>query len=332
MKGFIDIQINGFSGVDFSAPDLTVDSARDAARALVAAGTWAFCPTIITGDPSVTETNIRTIIKAFNEPPYSTHFLGIHLEGPFISGKAGYKGAHKTEYTTPPDRDLFERFYEAADGQIALLTLAPEYEGAADFIRAIKDRVAVSIGHANPDGETLRAAVNAGATLFTHLGNGAANMMPRHPNILQEVLVEDGLTAGLITDGHHLPPSFIQLALRAKGIDRCYLTCDCSPIAGFPPGRYHSLGRDVVLEETGRLALASGECLAGSAATTLMCVNHTARITDLSYDDLLRLSIDTPLRAIGAPFPAGEGIVPVEITYDASQRRFSVTTPSRRAT
>ena len=187
-----------------------------------------------------------------------------------------------------------------AKGRIALLTVAPEVEGAEALIRhAVARGVVVLLGHHVADGASIERAVRAGARGCTHLGNGIPNVLPRHPNPIWCQLAEDRLTALLITDSHHLPKEFVSVALRTKGIDRCIVTSDAAPIAGLPPGRYNCMGAEVISEPSGRIALANGSSMAGSSATMADCIAWLRSWSQLTEAELLQLGRDNPLRFLG---------------------------------
>lgn len=326
VRGFVDIQINGYDGVNFSADDLTIEQVQRATEKLVKGGTWAYCPTIITSDVELICRNVSIIVDALSKKPFSTHFLGFHIEGPFISPEDGYRGAHNLKYVIPPNMEAFKKMQKAASGKIVMMTFAPEIEGAIEFVKLMqKEKTKLSIGHTNADEVSFRQAVENGASLSTHLGNGIKNQLPRHPNVLQSILIEDRIMAGIITDGHHLGDTFIRLCLKAKGVKGLYVTCDCAPLVGYPPGRYHTLGQDVIISETGRLSSATGDFLVGSASSTLMCMNYLAGIIpELTEEDLLNLGVYNALRGIGQQLPVGDGLTNQKLVFDKKSRKFSL--------
>ncbi|MEI6167256.1 MAG: N-acetylglucosamine-6-phosphate deacetylase [bacterium] len=296
--GWVDLQVNGHVGVDFSSPGLTVADVRRATVDLVKRGTAAYCPTIVTAELARYEENLPVLAAAMEEPDLQPHLLGVHLEGPFLSLDG--RGAHQAALLKKPDVQLLDHWLTLAKGHIALLTVAPEIEGAETLIRhAVTRGVVVLLGHHVADGASIDRAVRAGARGCTHLGNGIPNTLPRHPNPIWCQLAEDRLSALLITDGHHLPKEFVSVALRAKGLDRCIVTSDAAPIAGLPPGRYNWMGTELVSEPSGRIALANGSSLAGSSATMADCIAWLRSWSDLSEANMLRLGRDNPLRFLG---------------------------------
>ncbi|MEH7380525.1 N-acetylglucosamine-6-phosphate deacetylase [Bacillus sp. JJ1533] len=266
--GLIDVQVNGIGGFDINSNDSTVETIQNVVRVLQEGGVTKFCPTVVTGTRERILHCVKTIAKACEVDPVVNHaVIGIHVEGPFISTEDGPRGAHNLDWVRNPDWDEFLEWQEAAAGRIRKVTLAPEKPGAITFIENLaKAGVVAAIGHSDSTEEDIQNAVNAGATMSTHLGNGAHPYIKRHPNYIWAQLAEDRLWAGLIPDGHHLPYSTLKVMVRAKG-KKAILTSDAVNLAGLPPGRYHThINDDVVLEENGFLHLASTpDILAGSA-------------------------------------------------------------------
>ena len=298
--GFIDLQLNGFKGINFSSPDLTLDQVRMATRELVKAGTVAYCPTVVTSSLDDYKHSLPIIASAMHDKELKPHLLGIHMEGPFISPIDGARGAHPPEHIIKPDVDTFKRFQEWAAGNVMLLTLAPEAEGAMALIRyASKNGTIVSMGHHLAEDTAMEKAVHAGVRLCTHLGNGMPNMINRHQNPLWWQLADDDLTGIFITDGHHLPADYIKVALRAKTVKRFIVVSDAAHLAGLPPGVYDFNGNAAVLAPNGRIGFKNTPYLAGSSATMLQCMNHLASLNLLSEADLWKVGYANPLRLLG---------------------------------
>lgn len=270
--GLIDLQVNGIHGIDFNTTELTTEEVLKATQYLLSKGITTFFPTLITNSDEHIFQIIQTIVKACQQFPLVNACIGgIHLEGPFISADDGARGAHSKKFIRPPDNRWLEQCQEMAEGRIRLLTLSPEWDNTADFIRQCHSRgVKVAIGHTHAQPEQIAAAVKAGATLSTHLGNAAPLMLRRHPNILWEQLSQDGLYASFIADGFHLPESFLKVAFRAKG-EKALLVSDATAFSGMPPGTYQShIGEEVLLEENGRLCMkANPDLLAGATKNLL---------------------------------------------------------------
>jgi len=301
IPGFIDLQVNGFVGVDFSSDALTEESFRHACHTLLARGTAAFLPTIITSGEPRLRRNLTLMASALRkDATLARHIPGFHLEGPFISGEPGAVGAHDPAAVRVPDTAFFERLLAWSEKRLRLLTLAAELPGAAELARhAVSRGVAVSCGHQLAEVADLARLAEAGATALTHLGNGMPNLVHRHNNPLLSGLAEERLKILFIPDGHHLPRHVLSLFARAAGPDRLIATSDASPAAGLQPGTYHVLGNTALLEEDGRLHNPEKQCLVGSSATLLACMNVLHRLGRFTLDELLRIGFHNPLALIG---------------------------------
>lgn len=316
IPGFVDLQVNGFGGIDFSSPDVVRPDLERAFQALLQRGTAAFLPTMITSPLEVYRRNIPLIATILESDAFSGRVLGIHLEGPFISSVPGAVGAHDPAFVRAPDLAILRELLDLGRGHVRLLTLAAELDGAADLVRVARARgVAVSIGHslfAMADLDRMHAA---GARSLTHLGNGLPNVLPRHPNPMWDGLAHDGFTAMIIADGHHLPASVVKTMARAKGPERLVVVSDASPVAGLPPGEYHVLGNRAVLEASGRLYNPDKQCLVGSSATMLDCMNFLASLGISSLEEMLAVGLHNPLQLIGLSveaLPTGDS----SVSYD----------------
>ncbi len=300
--GWIDLQVNGFAGIDFNAPDLTPQEVVRATEALAQAGTAAYCPTLITGDVDTLCANMATILEAMRQDSeVATRILGFHLEGPFISSQPGAVGAHNPDWVRAPDIAVFDKLNAASNRQLRLLTVAAEVAGGDALVRhAVACGVTVSCGHQTAHTVAqLERMVAAGAKALTHLGNGVPNMLPRHDNIIWAGLAEERLTVMFIPDGHHLPRHLLKVYVRAAGVSRLVAVTDASHPAGLPPGRYQVLGNDAVLEPDGLLHNPEKGCLVGSSATMrqVMAVLDSLQI-GLTNADLLEIGRNNPLRLL----------------------------------
>jgi N-acetylglucosamine-6-phosphate deacetylase len=293
--GFLDLQVNGFAGVDFNDPATTAEDLHRALAVLRSHGVTRLLPTLITSSIERFEQCARLLFQVKTDA-----FVGIHMEGPYISPEDGPRGAHPREYTAPASIDDFKRRQAAAGGHIRLVTLAPEVPGAIPLIEYLAaNGVRVGIGHTAASADLVRDAVKAGATLSTHLGNGAANMIPRHPNFIWEQLAADEMMASLIVDGHHLPPATVKTMIRAKGVRRTILVTDAIAAAGQPPGEYQLGGLKVRLDETGRVAVPGAPNLAGSALAMDRAVANTVRFAGVSLEDALAMASTQPAAYLG---------------------------------
>jgi N-acetylglucosamine-6-phosphate deacetylase len=300
---WIDLQVNGFGGVDFNGPGLTEEKVREVVGRLRDEGTAGFCPTFVTGDPDCIERNLRTVEAARRrDAECAERILGYHLEGPFISREPGAVGAHDPKWVRPPDVGLFERFQAAAHGNVRIVTVAAELPGAAEFTREVSKRgVVVSCGHQMAHTpEQLGAMAAAGARALTHLGNGVPNLLPRHDNVIWAGLAEDRLTVMFIPDGRHLPLHLLKVYTRAVPLDRLVAVTDASYPAGMPPGHYTVFGSDAVLEPDGLLHNPERQCLVGSTATMAQAMAIlSAPPVGLTHEQCLRIGRENPLRLIG---------------------------------
>ncbi len=322
IPGFVDLQVNGFAGVDFSSPQLTKDALESGWRRLIAAGTVAFLPTLITCPVSVYARNLPLLARLAEDLEFAGHILGIHLEGPFISATPGAVGAHDPELVQPASADLLDQLLVWGQGQVRLLTLAAELEGAEELARlATGSGVAVSVGHSLFTAQDLDRMHRAGARALTHLGNGLPNLLPRHPNPIWDGLADTRYVALVIADGHHLSDSVLRVMVRARRDGTLGVVSDAAPVAGLPPGEYDVLGNAAVLELSGRLYNPEKGCLVGSSATMLQCMNHLAALHECSLEALLDAGFYTPLRVIGVPPSAVRGNPGRRIAYTEDQFR-----------
>lgn len=299
--GLFDLQINGRQGIWYCDPKLTAEQVLSTLAAHFPFGITRLCPTLITASCEALTAGVTAIRKACDSTPWADKMVpGIHLEGPFISQEDGPRGAHPLSQVRPADWSEFERIQEAAGGRIRLVTIAPEAENAVAFIRqAIASGIVVSIGHTGATPEQVTAAVDAGATMSTHLGNGAHGMIRRHPNYIWEQLGDSRLIACIITDGHHLPPSVIRSVIRTKSTLHTIITCDAAGLAGCPPGRYQIESGDVEILPEGKIVVASNpQFLAGSAQATDACVAHAIVVAKISLQDAWNMASRNPARAL----------------------------------
>ncbi len=298
----IDIQVNGFAGFDLNVATVTSEDVSAMVHALWRVGTGFLCPTVVTGSFEGIGNSVRAILKACEVDSRVAHsVLGIHLEGPYISAEDGPRGAHPLEHVREPDWDEFQRWQDIAEGQITIVTLAPEKKGAVPFIeKLIANGVVVALGHTAASGDDIRAAIDAGARLSTHLGNGAHALIRRHPNYIWEQLGADELWASLIVDGHHLPPPVAKSMIRAKTLDRCLLVSDAVALAGMQPGIYQFAGKSVELTAERCVRLVGTEYLAGSAIELARGIENSVRFAGISVKEAVSLATLQPMRLLDA--------------------------------
>lgn len=292
---WVDLQVNGHNGVDYSSPELTVEEVARSAEELYAAGTEVFLPTIITGPAELYQRNVPVIRQAVEKYGLQKNIPGVHLEGPMITSK----GSHDPAYLMECSAENIRHLYDWAEGFVKLLTLSADSPGAPEAIRAAADLgILVSAGHHMAGYADIHRAADAGCTLLTHLGNACPNLTGRHENPLLAGLAEDRMTALIITDGHHLPADLVKLIVRVKGPERLIVTSDACSACGFPPGRYRVLGNDAVLEASGRLYNPEKQCLVAAAATMDMCMTFLRSLDVLSEDELVAVGRTNALKLL----------------------------------
>jgi len=296
--GLIDIQINGFMGVDFGGDDLTLEGIRRATRELWSKGVTVFLPTVITNSHESLIKSFSVLSGVFDDPDLRNSIPGFHLEGPYISPVEGYRGAHLEKHIRKPDWAEFLELQKAARNRILLITVAPEVEGAIPFIRkCVESGVVVSLGHHNGSAEKIKEAVDAGASLSTHLGNGCANMINRHLNPLWPQLADDRLAISIIADGYHLTREEVQCFYKIKGPERTVLVSDALDLAGLPPGEYNR-GERIILLTPDVAKYPAENVLAGAASPINTDVENIMKFTQCSLKDAIDMASKTPAKLL----------------------------------
>ena len=299
--GFLDMQVNGYKKIDYRMEGLSEHHIHKIIHYLEVTGTTHHLPTIVTTADDCLLANLKTISNGIkNSEVIAEAIAGIHMEGPYLSKEDGPRGAHDSEYVKNPDFEEFQKWQEAAGGQIRVITLAPERKGAIDFIRkVVSTGVIVSLGHTNADGSCIRDAIRAGASMTTHLGNGSHGMLPRLNNYIWEQLAAEELTASIICDGFHLPESVVQVFNRAKGLDRLILVSDAACFGGLTPGKYSIGNIDVQVFEDGHLGLAGTEYLAGAGHLLDRDIAQFMNFTGCSLAETIPLCTVNPAKLLG---------------------------------
>ena len=301
--GFIDAQFNGYGGYDFNFGIWRTGFNQDEAAAKILelaakTGTTRLCPTVVTNTEENIIASFRSLIKQLNaDPQLQTAMSCFHLEGPYLSGDDGLRGAHPLDCIADPNWDQFQRFQEAAEGRIKIFTLAPEREGSLEFIeKAVASGVVISLGHTGASPDCVRDAVKAGARMSTHLGNGSQDQIQRHRNYMFAQLADDGLTAGIIADGDHLPPELVKIFARVKGAERLVLVSDAAALGGLPPGIYGGGTHEVL--PGGKIALAGTPYLAGAGHLLDVCVANALRWTELGMAGIAQSVATNPAQLL----------------------------------
>jgi len=318
--GFIDLQVNGYAGCELNAESITPDLVTALMYKLFAVGVTTFIPTIITASEGRIIAALRAIGDARDRSLLVRHVIPfVHVEGPHLSPADGPRGAHPLNHIRPPDIAEFERWQAISGGLVGMVTLSPHWDSALPYIAHLTSRGCwVAIGHTDAEPSRIHAAAEAGAVLSTHLGNGLAEDLPRHPNLLWAQLADDRLTASFIADGHHLPADTLRAMLRAKGIERSILVSDSVALAGMPPGRYEtSVGGTVELTAQGRIGIPGAQTLAGAALSLRSGIATVARLSGFSLRDSIVMATENPGR-----FAGGRGVLRVGADADLVQFRW----------
>lgn len=297
--GFVDIQINGFAGVNFSSPVLEPEQVVSLLPALWKTGVTTVCPTLITNTREQLLRNFRVLEQARRLNPKFAHAVpGYHLEGPYLSPGPAH-GAHDPALMRAPDWDEFCIFQEAAGNRIRMVTLAPELPGTLDFVRRARAAgVIVALGHTDGTSENIHRAAQAGAALAVHLGNGCPEFIHRHRAPFWAELAEERLAASVICDGFHLPPELVQVILRAKGIERLILITDAIHVAGMAPGRYSLVGVPIELLPSGQVVREDRTAMAGSSVSLNRAVAVFMEYGRVSLEDAVRAATLNPARLL----------------------------------
>ena len=303
--GLVDLQVNGYGGLDLNTGDVTPALVCDLCLLMAEVGVTTFLPTLITASEAAIVSALQALAAARAEFPIVGHMVpGVHVEGPSISPVDGPRGAHPLEHVRAPSLAEFDRWQAASGNLVTMVTLSPEYPEAPAYIAALAARgVHVAIGHTAATPQEVHAAAEAGAVLSTHLGNGAAASLPRHPNFIWAQLADDRLTASFIADGHHLPADTLKAMLRAKSLDRAVLVSDAVKLAGMPPGLYEQvIGGKVEVTAEGRVGIAGTPYLAGAGLPLCANIAIATELAGLSLAEALRLATINPGR-----FASGRG-------------------------
>jgi N-acetylglucosamine-6-phosphate deacetylase len=302
LRGYVDLQVNGYADVDFNSDELSSESVVAVCERLSNEGVAGILATVITADLGAMCRRLANICRVREaDSAIAAMIWGIHIEGPFLNEEPGYIGAHPADAARPADVDSMKRLLEAAGGLAKIVTLAPERDAKAGVTKFLSDqRVCVSAGHCNPSFDELRAAVDAGLSMFTHLGNGCPGTLPRHDNIIQRALgLSDQLVFGFIADGVHVPFFALGNYLKCCGFDRAFVVTDAIRGAGMGPGEYTIGDLRVVVDENLATWSSDRSHLMGSAGTMRRSEENLRRDLRLANDQIKKLMIDNPRRIVG---------------------------------
>jgi N-acetylglucosamine-6-phosphate deacetylase len=296
-SGYVDLQVNGYADVDFNADDLPAERVAAVCGRLRDEGVAGILATVITADLDAMCRRLANICRVREaDSGIAAMIWGIHIEGPFLNEQPGYIGAHPVDAARPADVDWMKRLLDAAGGITKIVTLAPERDAKSSVTKYLaRQGVSVSAGHCNPSLDELYAAIDAGLSLFTHLGNGCPGMLPRHDNIIQRALsLSDELMFGFIADGVHVPFVTLGNYLKCCGLDRAFIVTDAIRGAGLGPGKYTIGKLPVVVDENLATWSADRSHLMGSAGTMRRSEENLRRA--LGFDDrqIQQLMCDNP--------------------------------------
>lgn len=298
--GLIDNQVNGYNGVSFSfgEGELNEEALIKATRALWEMGVTTYLPTLTTNSHQLLLRNFTILGKASGNVSLLGSVPGFHLEGPYISSIDGFRGAHSANYIRKPDWNEFLEYYKASGEKILTITVAPEIEGAIEFIKRCSALgIVVALGHHNGSTEDINKAVEAGARISTHLGNAMSNMINRHINPLWPQLSNDDLMISIICDGFHLLPEQIRTFYKVKGPEKTIITSDVTMYANLKPGIYKNIdGEDLELTPEGRIQYLAQQNLAGSASTLNKGIGQIMKVTGCSLADAIRMGSTNPAK------------------------------------
>jgi N-acetylglucosamine-6-phosphate deacetylase len=275
-QGLTDLQVNGYAGIDFNDAALTADGLDHALAAMRRANVTTCLPTLITADQATLAARFDALDRAAANSRLGRLMVpGFHLEGPFLNPAPGYAGCHPADAMMPPDPAVLQRLTANLHRPVLLLTLAPERPGALPLIAWARRRgIVVAMGHTEADDAVTRAAIQAGVTISTHLGNALPQPQPKFLNPLMAQLAADALYASFIADGIHIPPEALKVLLRAKTPHRSVLVTDATAAAAAPPGLYVFAGMTIQHQADGSVRLPNTATLAGSALTLDQAVRN----------------------------------------------------------
>jgi N-acetylglucosamine-6-phosphate deacetylase len=300
-SGLIDLQVNGYRGLNLNGEGARAATVSDLTREMLANGVTTYAPTVVTAPEHVMVHCLACIAEAYDSDEIVRRCVPfIHVEGPHISPVDGYRGAHPLAAVRPPSLEEFERWQTASRGLIGLVTISPHFPESEEYIAALTAQgVHVAIGHTHASAEQIRRAVEAGARLSTHLGNGIATELDRHRNPLWSQLAEERLTATFIADGQHLPAEALRAMIRAKGLERSLLVSDVVALGGMSAGMYTLPTGPVELTAGGRLEVMGTQLLAGAVVPLIFCVGNVVNMAGLSLAEGLRMATEIPGRLVG---------------------------------
>ncbi|HEY1169930.1 MAG TPA: N-acetylglucosamine-6-phosphate deacetylase [Verrucomicrobiae bacterium] len=297
----IDVQVNGYAGIDFQQDDLTEADLLKAVRGVQRDGCGLVLLTLITDEWSRLLARLK-YIRALRDAnaELKAGIAGWHIEGPFLSPEPGFKGAHNAAVMCDATVRHIDELLAVTEGDPVLLTVASERAGSAEAIRyAASKGIKISLGHTNASAESIAEATKAGAVGFTHLGNGCPRTLDRHDNIVWRVLDQSALTVGIIPDRIHVSPEPFRLFYKTLGMEQIYYTTDAMAAAGAPPGRYRIGAVEVEVGADQVVRLPGQPNFAGSALSPLEGVQRTAEMLGEVWQTVWPCFSTVPARMMG---------------------------------
>lgn len=298
--GLIDHQVNGYLSHSFVGGDLQASELKEITEGFWKNGITSFFPTLTTHTDSVLLSSFENLNLLLQDRRLAQSMPGFHLEGPYISGEAGFRGVHNPQWIREPDFEQFKKWNQASGNRIREVTVAPELNGAMEFISKCRENgIVVAIGHTAALADDINRAIELGATVSTHLGNGCANNIHRHHNPLWPQLADHRLAASLIVDGFHLTREEVRTFYYAKGPENTLLVSDLTRLAGMPPGRYQDFGRELVMTEEGAIMFPEEDVLAGASFLVTRGIENVVKFTGCSLGEAIDMASKNPARILG---------------------------------
>ncbi len=297
----IDLQVNGYRGVDFNGDQLSPEEMHEVCARLKEDGVVSFLPTVVTDSISAMTSRLQHLVRLREQDPLVAQVVGgLHIEGPFLNETSGYIGAHPVDHACPASIDNMQQLLDAASGLTRIVTLAPERDAGSRVTRMLADAgICVSAGHCDPTLDQLKSGIDAGLRMFTHLGNGCPLEMHRHDNIIQRVLhLSDQLWISFIGDGHHVPAFTLLNYLSRTGFERCVLVTDAIAAAGLGPGRFQVGSQTFLVGEDGVPRTGDGKYFAGSGATVPQMIRFAREGLGLADAEVELLTSTNPRRIL----------------------------------
>ncbi|MCA8982239.1 MAG: N-acetylglucosamine-6-phosphate deacetylase [Planctomycetaceae bacterium] len=311
--GYVDLQINGYAGIDFNQDELTLDQLQHVCATLEQDGVAGILATVITDSVPAMRARIERLVRLRHEDPAIENMVwGIHIEGPFISPVPGYVGAHPREHACQATWDAMAMLLDAAEGLTRIVTLAPEQDPGQVVTRKLaRQNIIVAAGHTNASLDQLNACIDQGLSLFTHLGNGCPMQMHRHDNIIQRALSRaDALYFSFIADGAHVPFFALRNYLKIAGLERSVVVTDAISAAGCGPGRFRLGGQTIDVGDDGVPRSLDNSHLVGSGTPMNRMAQNLAEHLGLTPGEIAWLTRHNPLQLLNSAEPPS-GILPV---------------------